>query len=72
MRWLLRKFNLVPNAYYNFPKSRECVYHTQKQRVLDEIVSIYHEYGGGDGYRSMKIYLERKGFCFSRLTITDT
>lgn len=69
MRWLLRKFNLVPNACYNFLKSRKSVYHTQKQRVLAEIASIYHEHGGVDGYRSMKIYLERKGFCFSRLTI---
>lgn len=31
--------------------------------------SIYQEHGGMDGYRSMKGYLERRGFCLSRLTV---
>lgn len=69
MRWLLRKFNIVPNAYYNFLKNRKSASNTQKQKVLDEIVSIYHGHKGVDGYRSMRVYLERKGFYLSSLTI---
>lgn len=69
MRWLLRKFNIGPSAYYNFLKDRKSGYNTQKQKVLDEIVSIYHVHKGVDGYRSMRVYLERKGFYLSNLTI---
>ena len=69
MRWLLRKFEIVPNAYYNFLKHRKSDYHTKKQKVLTEIHSIYHEHGGVDGYRNMKVYLERKGFHLSNLTV---
>ena len=52
VRWLLRKFGIVPNAYYNFLKNWKSGYCTQKQKALDEISSIYHEDGGVDGYRS--------------------
>ena len=66
---MLRKFGIVPNAYYNFLKNRKSDYYTQKQKVLNEISSIYHDHGGIDGYRSMKVYLERKGFCYSNRTV---
>ncbi len=59
----------MPNAYYNFLKNRKSAYHIKKQNVLSEITSIYHKHGGVDGYRSMKVYLERKGFCYSNLTV---
>ena len=36
MRWLLRKFNICPNAHYNFLKNRKSAYRAQKQRVLKE------------------------------------
>ena len=66
---MLRKFGIVPNAYYNFLKNRKSDYYTQKQKVLNEVSSIYHDHGGVDGYRSMKVYLERKGFCYSNRTV---
>lgn len=69
MRWLLRRLDIVPNAYYNFLKKRKSAYDTQKQTILDQIQNIYHEHNGVDGYRSMKVYLERKGICRSALTI---
>lgn len=59
----------MPNAYYNFLKNRKADYHTQKQTTLNEIKKIYHEHNGVDGYRSMKIYLQRKGICVSNLTV---
>ena len=33
------------------------------------IQEIYHEHNGVDGYRSMKVYLERKGIKLSNLTV---
>jgi transposase InsO family protein len=61
--------DIVQNAYYNFLKNRKSDYHTQKQNVLRQIQEIYHEHGGVDGYRSMKVYLERRGIYRSNLTI---
>lgn len=54
---------------YNFLKNRKADYCTQKQEVLEEITEIYHEHNGVDGYRRMKVYLERKGYNLSNLTI---
>lgn len=60
---------MVPNAYYNFLKNRKAGYCTQKQKVFAKITEIYHEHNGVDGYRSMKVYLERKGYALSNLTV---
>ncbi len=35
---------------------------SKKAEVQDQIQEIYHAHKGVDGYRSMKVYLERKGF----------
>lgn len=40
VRWFLRKFEIAPNAYYNFLKNRKADYCTQKQEVLEEITEI--------------------------------
>ncbi len=37
--------------------------------MLEEIQDIYHSHNGIDGYRSMKVYLERSGYCYSTTTI---
>lgn len=58
----------MPNAYYNFLKNRKSDYHIQKQKTLNEIESIYHEHNGVDGYRSIKVYLDRKGISISNVT----
>src|SRR5699024_11484474 len=34
-----------------------------------QIREIYHEHNGVDGYRSMTVYLARKGFHYSPITI---
>ena len=36
---------------------------------MEEITEIYHEHNGVDGYRNMKVYLERKGYILSNLTV---
>lgn len=60
---------IYPNAYYNYKKHRKAEYETRKQQVKDQIQTIYHEHGGVDGYRMMKVYLERQGFPLSALTV---
>jgi len=69
LRWLLRRFSLSPNAYYNFLKCRKSGYHVQKQQVLDTIQKIYHETEGKLGHRSMKIFLSRKNIFLSKTTV---
>lgn len=69
VRWLLRRLNICPNAYYNFLKNRKAVYKARKTETLDVISEIYHEHHGIDGYRSMRVYLARKGMFLSSLTV---
>lgn len=66
---MLQKFHICPNAYYNYRKHRKTEYNKKKQQALDEIQSIYHQHHGVDGYRSMRVYLERKGISLSNLTV---
>ena len=61
IRWLLLRLKLCPNTYYNYRKNRKAEYYTQKESVLRQIEEIYHKYNGVSGYRSMCIYLERRG-----------
>ena len=69
MRWLLRRLAIYPNAYYNYRKHRKAAYYAQKAEVQEEIRKIYHSHNGVDGYRNMKVYLERKGYSYSASTI---
>lgn len=36
---------------------------------MAQIREIYHSHNGVDGYRTMKVYLERRGYCYSALTV---
>lgn len=69
VRWLLRRLGICPNAYYNFLKHRKAGYYVQKEAVQAKITEIYHSHHGIDGYRTMKVYLERDGIVMSRLTV---
>lgn len=69
LRWLFRRFNISPNAYYNFLKDRKSNYRARKQRIYDEINEIYHETEGRLGHRNMKTFLERKGTICSKTTV---
>ena len=68
-RWLFRKLDIYPNAYYNYLKHRKADYYTKKQSILDEISAIYHANNGVPGYRCMQAYLKRKGIQLSPLTV---
>jgi putative transposase len=69
LRWLLRRFSLSANAYYNFLKDNKSGYHLQKQKALDKILEIYHDTEGKLGHRSMKIFLSRKNILLSKTTV---
>ena len=40
-------------------------YYTLKPKSKHRFREIYHSHNGADGYRSMKVYLERKGYSYS-------
>ena len=63
------KFSICPNAYYNYLKNRKAVYHQKKTDIKASIRDIYHSHGGVDGYRTMQIYLHRKGIDISSATV---
>ena len=69
LRWLLRKFNICPNAYYNYLKNRKADYHQQKDEIKNSIREIYHSHGGVNDYRTVHAYLVRKGYAISHLTV---
>ena len=62
LRWLLRGLEICPNVYYNYRKHRKADYYANKAEVHAQIQEIYHIHNGVDGYRSMKVYLERRGY----------
>lgn len=49
VRWLLKRLNILPNAYYNFLKNRKSEYHKRKKKIKHEIVDIYHSHNVTDG-----------------------
>ena len=65
----MRRLGICPNAYYNYRKHRKADYYAQKEKVQEQILDIYHNHNGVDGYRSITIYLERKGYHYSPTTI---
>ncbi|PPK43235.1 helix-turn-helix protein [Clostridium algidicarnis DSM 15099] len=69
MRWLLRRFNIYPNAYYNYLNHRKYQYHEDKARVEQKIVEIYHKNNGVPGYRMMHDYLEQCNINYSCITV---
>lgn len=50
-------------------KNRKAEHQHQKEQVLHQIVEIYHEHNGVDGYRSMRVYLQRKSIYLSLATV---
>lgn len=66
---MLNRMRIHPNAYYNYLKQKKAAYHAGKAEICDEIKSIYHEFGGILGHRSMRIFLLRKGIILSKTTV---
>ena len=68
LRWLLRKFNLYPNAYYNYIKDIKSEYRKEKVKVQEAIKNIYYNNGRIIGHRWMVIFLARKNIFISKTT----
>ena len=68
MRWLLRKFSMSPNAYYNYLKARKKECWKRTCRIQKRIITIYHREDGVPGYRQMQSYLAQEGIRISPLT----
>lgn len=69
IRWLLRKMNICPNAYYHYLKNIQVKKRALKKQICEEIKRLYHETGGILGHRSMRIFLARKGIFLSKTTV---
>ena len=41
VRWLLARFHIYPNSYYNYRKNRKAGYLTDKEKKKQQILSIY-------------------------------
>ena len=66
----MKKFNICPNAYYNYKKDRKRDYRKEKASIQRIIVSKYHREDGVPGYYMMRDYLENEnGIVRSALTI---
>ena len=65
----MKKFNIYPNAYYNYLEKRKADYSRKKELIKSSIRDIYHSHGGVDGYRTIQAYLIRQGHDISRLTV---
>lgn len=69
LRWLLRKFQISPNAYYNYLKQRKAAYQQQKNQAKEEIKQIYYNNHRLPDHRVMRIFLLRKGIRLSKTTV---
>jgi transposase InsO family protein len=69
VNWLLKRLNIYPNAYYNYLKDRKADYRSRKERICKDISQIYHDNGGILGYRSMRVFLNRKNCYLSSITV---
>ena len=69
VRWLLKRLDICPNAYYNYRKYRKAAYYAQKEAVKALVREICHTHNGVAGYRTMTVYLARRGCHYSVLTV---
>lgn len=68
-RWLLGKFKLSPNAYYNYRKNKKDSYRQNKSQIYKQIKEIYFNNNRIIGHRGMVIFLSRKGINLSKTTV---
>ena len=60
---------MAPNVCYNYLKDNKAGYRNHKQKVYEEIKSIYYNNNRIIGHRGMKIFLARKGIYLSKTTV---
>lgn len=65
VRWLLHEFGISASVYYNYVHRSNDNCRAQKEKILEEIRTIYEAHNGTDGYRKMHYYLTQKGYRIS-------
>lgn len=65
----MKRFELSPNAYYNFLKNRKKEYLENKEKLQCEIKDIFHSEGGKMGYRMVHSQLDKRGIKLCLLTV---
>ena len=66
---MLRRLGICPNAYYNYRKRRKAGYYARKEAAKALIGEIYHKHNGVAEYRTMTVYLARRGCHYSAATV---
>lgn len=69
LRWLLRKFNTRPNAYYIYLRHRKKGHRIRKEEICAEIEQTYHDNNGNYGSRFIRVLFARKGIYRCRNTV---
>lgn len=69
LRWLLKRFSIYPNAYYNYLKNRKKNYYHRKEQIKKFILTEYHKLKGVPGYRTIHYYLRKANIKVSLATI---
>lgn len=65
----MKQLGIYPNAYYNCWKRRKADYYAKKETAKELIREIYHTHNGVAGYRTMAVYLARRGCHYSAVTV---
>jgi len=68
LRWLLNRFGIFPNAYYNHLKNRKAEHCRNKAKIVSVITETYHARKGIPGYRLMTALLKSKEISISATT----
>ena len=69
--WVFKQLNICPSAYFNYRyrKQAKAEKRVAKAAVCDQISTLYHEYNGNIGHRSMVVFLARSGIRSSKTTV---
>ena len=65
--WLLARMKVWVNSYYSWIKGKDkrAEREGHKHKIMQKIKEIYHNNDGTLGYRSMQVYLKRRGINLS-------
>ena len=68
--WLLKRFHIYPNAYYNYRKNRKKSFLEQRKKIFEQIKMIYYN-NQILGHKPMRIFLKRQGISLSKIYLHE-
>ena len=69
LRWLLRRFDIPTNVYYNYLKNRKATYLKIKSKMMKHIKDLYEKHAGVLRYRQIAGTLRLQGIPLSDNTV---